>query len=168
MGEIIEFKINGLKRRIEVEPNELLINMIREKLGLTGTKYGCGIGECGSCTVLIDGEPALSCLTLAIEVNGREIVTIEGIAENELNNIQEAFLDQAAVQCGFCTPGMIIMAKYLLKKKRNPTEKEIKEYIKGNLCRCTGYINIVKAIKRAAEKMRGNNDKAIGKEPLRD
>ncbi len=164
MGEIIEFTVNGLKRRIEVEPNELLINVIRGKLGLTGTKYGCGIGECGSCTVLIDGEPALSCLTLAIEVDGREIVTIEGIAENELNHIQEAFLDQGAVQCGFCTPGMIIMAKYLLNKKRNPTEKEIKEHIKGNLCRCTGYINIIKAIKEAAEKMQNSNVKAISKE----
>ena len=147
----IEFAINGKKRSLSVKPNDLLINMIRNDLFLTGSKYGCGIGECGACTVLLNGEPVLSCLTLAATVNGKEITTIEGLAkENELHPIQKAFLKNGAVQCGFCTPGMILTATALLRENPNATEDEIMDYMRGNLCRCTGYIQIVKAIKSCA------------------
>lgn len=147
----IGFALNGRSRRLEVEPNQLLINLLRNELHLTGTKYGCGIGECGACTVLVDGEPILSCLTLAVEVDGREVVTIEGIAEGGgLDAVQEAFLEEGAVQCGFCTPGFIMATEALLKENPNPSEEEIREYLKGNLCRCTGYVNIIKAVKKAA------------------
>ena len=143
----IEFTINGKKTKLSVKPNALLINVIRNELYLTGDKYGCGIGECGACTVLINGEPVLSCLTLAATVDGKEITTIEGLAKgNELHPTQIAFLKNAAVQCGFCTPGMILTAVALLKENPSPTEEEIKDYIRGNICRCTGYIQIVKAI----------------------
>ncbi len=152
----IRFKLNGREIEAEVEPNTLLLNLLREHLHLTGAKYGCGIGECGACTVLLDGEPILSCLTLAVEVDGREVTTIEGLArDGELHPLQRAFLEEGAVQCGFCTPGMILTAKALLDENPNPSEDEIREYLKGNLCRCTGYVNIVKAVKRAAEEMRG-------------
>ena len=152
----IRFKLNGREIEAEVEPNTLLLNLLREHLHLTGAKYGCGIGECGACTVLLDGEPILSCLTLAVEVDGREVTTIEGLArDGELHPLQRAFLEEGAVQCGFCTPGMILTAKALLEENPNPSEDEIREYLKGNLCRCTGYVNIVKAVKRAAEEMRG-------------
>ena len=147
----IEFTINNEKRRLSVKPNDLLINIIRNDLFLTGSKYGCGIGECGACTVLLDGEPVLSCLTLAATVDGKEITTIEGLAKgNELHPMQIAFLKNAAVQCGFCTPSMILTATALLKENPNPTEEEIKDYIRGNICRCTGYIQIVKAIEECA------------------
>lgn len=150
----IRFKLNGREIEAEVEPNTLLLNLLREHLHLTGAKYGCGIGECGACTVLLDGNPILSCLTLAVEIDGREITTIEGLAgDEELHPLQEAFLEEGAVQCGFCTPGMILTAKALLEENPNPSEEEIREYLKGNLCRCTGYVNIVKAVKRAAEEM---------------
>jgi len=149
----IEFTVNRRKRQFDVEPNTLLLNLLREDLSLTGTKYGCGIGECGSCTVLVDGEPVPSCLTLAVEVDGREVVTIEGIAKGgSLSAVQEAFLEEGAIQCGYCTPGFIIAAEALLKENPRPSEEEIREYLKGNLCRCTGYVNIVKAVKKAAEK----------------
>ena len=147
----IEFAVNGKKRSLSVKPNDLLINIIRNDLFLTGSKYGCGIGECGACTVLLNGEPVLSCLTLAAAVDGKEITTIEGLAKgNELHPMQIAFLKNAAVQCGFCTPGMILTATALLKENPNPTEDEIRDYIRGNICRCTGYIQIVKAIKSCA------------------
>ncbi|MCF8885673.1 MAG: (2Fe-2S)-binding protein [Nitrososphaerota archaeon] len=150
----IRIIVNGVERELEVEPNELLINVLREKLRLTGTKYGCGIGECGACTVHVNGEPVLSCLTLAVEVDGKEITTIEGLGKDgELDPIQEAFIEEGAVQCGYCTPGFIMTAKALLNEKINPTREEIIDYIKGNLCRCTGYVNIVKAIQKAAEKI---------------
>jgi len=143
----IEFTINSKKRSLIVKSNDLLINIIRNDLFLTGSKYGCGIGECGACTVLLNGEPVLSCLTLAATVDGKEITTIEGLAKgNELHPMQIAFLKNAAVQCGFCTPSMILTATALLKENPNPTEEEIKDYIRGNICRCTGYIQIVKAI----------------------
>jgi len=148
----IEFTINGKKRSLSVKANDLLINIIRNDLFLTGSKYGCGIGECGACTVLLDGEPVLSCLTLAATVDGKEITTIEGLAKgNELHPMQIAFLKNAAVQCGFCTPSMILTATALLKENPNPTEDEIRDYMRGNICRCTGYIQIVKAIKACAE-----------------
>ncbi|MFQ6053232.1 MAG: (2Fe-2S)-binding protein [Candidatus Bathyarchaeia archaeon] len=152
----VEFTLNGRRRRLDVEPNQLLLNFIRDGLYLTGTKYGCGIGECGACTVLVDGEPVLACLTLAVDVDGREVDTIEGVAEGgDLDAVQEAFLEEGAVQCGFCTPGFIMTARALLKENPNPTEEEIREYLKGNLCRCTGYVNIVKAVKSAAQRSRG-------------
>jgi len=149
----IEFTLNGRRRQFDVEPNQLLIDLLREKMHLTGTKYGCGIGECSACTVLLDGEPVLSCLTLAGDVDGRDVTTIEGLSEgDEIDVVQEAFLEEGAVQCGFCTPGFIMTSKALLKEHPNPTEEEIREYLKGNLCRCTGYVNIIKAVKRAAER----------------
>jgi len=153
----IKFKLNGELVEVDVKPNELLLNVLREKFHLTGTKYSCGLGECGACTVLVDGEPVLACLTLAVDVDGKEVVTIEGLAKNgELDPIQKAFAEEGAIQCGFCTPGFIIITKALLSENPNPTEEEIREYIRGNLCRCTGYVNIVKAIKRASEYYRQN------------
>jgi aerobic-type carbon monoxide dehydrogenase small subunit (CoxS/CutS family) len=144
----IVLKVNGVKRELLVEPNELLLNVLRDHLGLTGTKYACGIGECCSCTVLLDGMPALACLTLAVGLDGSEVVTVEGIAKpnGQLHPVQKAFLTHGAVQCGFCTPGMVIMGKALLDENPQPSEKEIREHIRGNLCRCTGYTQIVKAI----------------------
>ena len=157
----IEFILNGEKVKLEVEPNELLLNVLREKLNLTGTKYVCGIGECGACTVLIDGIPMLSCLTLAADVDGREVTTIEGLAKNgDLTVVQKAFLEEGAVQCGYCIPGFIIMIEKLLEENPNPTEEEIREYVRGNLCRCTGYVNIVRAALKAAEELRSLKSKA--------
>jgi aerobic-type carbon monoxide dehydrogenase small subunit (CoxS/CutS family) len=153
----IAFAINGKKRSLSVKPNDLLINMIRNDLYLTGSKYGCGIGECGACTVLLNGEPVLSCLTLAVTVDGKEITTIEGLAkENELHPMQKAFLKNGAVQCGFCTPGMILTATALLRENSNATEDEIRDYMRGNLCRCTGYVQIVKAIEECAHGEKTN------------
>jgi len=150
----IELKINGVKRDILVAPNELLINVLRDRFGLTGVKYGCGIGECGACTVLVDGEPILACLVLAISLDGSEIVTVEGIREpdGQLHPVQEAFLKHGAVQCGFCTPGMILVAKSLLDSNSNPGEEEIRQQIRGNMCRCTGYTQIVQAIQACSKK----------------
>ncbi len=154
---VIVLNVNGEDHMLVVEPNELLINVLRNELGLTGAKYGCGTGQCGACTVLIDGEPALACVTLAVACDGKEIVTIEGIAgpDGDLHPIQEAFLDENAVQCGFCTPGMILVARDLLRRNPHPTEAEIRHHIKGNICRCTGYNGIVRAIQNAAERMAG-------------
>jgi len=150
----IRFRLNGEEIRLTVRPNELLINVLRERLHLTGTKYWCGIGECGACTVLVDGEPVLACLTLAVDVDGREVTTIEGLGE-ELTPVQRAFIEEGAIQCGYCTPGMILMAESLLRENPNPTEEEIRDYIRGNVCRCTGYVNIVRAIRKAASRLRG-------------
>jgi len=156
---LINFKLNGRPVSIEVKDNELLINVLRDRLGVLSPKYGCGIGECGACTVLLDGEPVLSCLTLAVEVDGREITTVEGLAKDgKLHPVQEAFIEEGAIQCGYCTPGFILVAKRLLEEIKNPSEEMIREYVRGNLCRCTGYVNIIKAIKRAAEKI--SDDKA--------
>jgi carbon-monoxide dehydrogenase small subunit len=150
----ITLKVNGVTRELLVAPNELLLNVLRDQLGLTGAKYGCGIGECCSCTVLVDGVPMLACLMLAIGLDGSEIVTVEGIAKpnGELHPVQESFLKHGAIQCGFCTPGMVVMGKALLDENPKPTEKEIREYIRGNLCRCTGYTQIVKAIQDCGAK----------------
>ena len=155
MKKHIELKINNVKRDLWVSANELLINVLRDHLGLMGAKYGCGIGECGSCTVLIDGQPRLACLTLAVGVNGSEILTIEGMAPagGGLHPIQESFLDHGAVQCGFCTPGMILTAKALLDENPSPAEEEVREHIRGNVCRCTGYAQMVKAILDSAKRM---------------
>ena len=157
MRKQIELKVNGVKREILVAPNELLLNVLRDRLGLTGAKYGCGIGECGSCTVLVDGEPVLACLTLAIGVNGCDIITIEGVSkpDGRLHPIQENFLEHGAIQCGFCTPGMIMMGKALLDENPRPTEDQIREYIRGNICRCTGYTQIVKAIQECSKEGEG-------------
>ncbi len=154
MKKQIELTINGVKKEILAAPNDLLLNVLREQLGLTGAKYGCGIGECGSCTVLVDGEPVLACLTLAVGVSGSDIVTIEGLSRSDgrLHPVQESFLQHGAVQCGFCTPGMVLMGKALLDENPNPTEDEIREYIRGNICRCTGYTQVVKAIKHSSTK----------------
>jgi carbon-monoxide dehydrogenase small subunit len=155
MGKVVKFKLNGRPVSIYVEPNELLLNVLREKLGIRSPKYVCGIGECGACTVLVDNEPVLSCLTLAVDVDGKEVVTAEGLTrDGELHVIQKAFLEEGAVQCGYCIPGFVLTSKKLIEEIQNPTEEDIKEYIRGNLCRCTGYINIIRAIKRAAEEFR--------------
>jgi len=147
-------KVNGNTVELGVNPGRRLIDILREDLGLTGTKEGCGEGECGACTVLINGRPVNACLVLAPEMNGKEIITIEGLTkEDELHPIQEAFLEAGAVQCGFCTPGMILTAKALLDKNRDPDEKAVKTAISGNLCRCTGYVKIAEAIRLAALKL---------------
>jgi len=153
MARIITFTINGKARKEPVEANTLLVNLIRERLTLTGTKYACGIGECGACTVLINGKPALSCLTLAAEADGKDVVTIEGLNDKISTVLRETFLEEGAVQCGFCTPGFLVMSSYLLKEKPKPTEDEVKKYVKGNLCRCTGYIGVIRAIMKASEKI---------------
>ena len=154
---MINLKVNGKEHTLEVGANETLVEVLRERLRLTGTKIGCNRGECGACTVLIDGKPILSCLTLAIECEGKEILTIEGLEDpetGELDSIQEAFIENFGIQCGFCTPGMVMTAKALLNRNPDPSEEEIKEAIQGNLCRCTGYTQIVESILAASEKMR--------------
>jgi len=149
----ITVTVNGAVERLEVPSNMTLLQMLRDKLALTGTKNGCEAGECGACTVLVDGEPFNSCMMLAVETDGREVVTVEGLApEGRLSPLQEAFVEHNAVQCGFCTPGMLIAATALLRRNSNPTEEEIKEALVGNLCRCTGYVRIIDAIQAAAGK----------------
>ena len=152
----IELTINGKRRRFDVEANKLLLNLIRDEMHLTGTKYGCGIGECGACTVHLNGEAVLSCMVLAVDADGGCVDTIEGVADgSQLDPIQAAYLEEGAVQCGFCTPGFIMSTKALLRENPEPTEDEIREYLKGNRCRCTGYVNIVKAVQSAAKKIGG-------------
>jgi carbon-monoxide dehydrogenase small subunit len=147
MKHAIKIAVNGEDYELLVKPNELLIDLLRNRLDLTGTKEGCGTGDCGGCTVLVDGKPLNSCLTLAVEVDGKNILTIEGLAQGgELHPLQKAFVDEGAVQCGFCTPGMILSAKALLDENPHPSEEEIKRGIAGNFCRCTGYQKIIKAI----------------------
>jgi len=157
----ISFILNGKNETVSVNPWEFLIDVLRDKLNLTGTKKGCGIGECGSCTILLDGRPVNSCLTLAVSVDGKEVLTIEGLAGEGIDPIQKAFIKKGAVQCGFCTPGMILSAKALLDDKKNPTDEEIKRGISGNLCRCTGYQKIISAIREVAltKKDTNNNDR---------
>ena len=149
MRREIEFILNGEKVQWEVESQWTLLYFLREVLELTGTKEGCGYGECGACTVVIDGQAVNSCLYPILEVEGKTITTIEGLlsAEGDLHPLQKAFIEEGAVQCGFCTPGMIMSAKALLDENKNPTEDEVKESIEGNLCRCTGYVKILDAIK---------------------
>jgi aerobic-type carbon monoxide dehydrogenase small subunit (CoxS/CutS family) len=151
----IEITVNGRLRQFDVEPNKLLLNLVRDELYLTGTKYGCGIGECGACTVHLDGEAVLACMILAVDADGKQVDTIEGVAEDgKLDPVQEAFIKEGAIQCGFCTPGFIMTTKALLKENPDPTEDEIREYLKGNYCRCTGYVNIINAVQSAAKKLR--------------
>jgi carbon-monoxide dehydrogenase small subunit len=149
----IRLTLNGLLCEWQVYPNELLLNVLREQEFLTGTKYGCGIGECGACTVLVNGKPVLACLTLAVACEGATVLTIEGLARDGiLDPVQEAFLDYSAFQCGFCTPDMILMTRALLNELPSPTEEQTRDYLRGNLCRCTGYASIVRAALDAAER----------------
>ncbi len=148
----ITLTVNDLVETVDVPQNMTLLQMIREKLSLTGTKNGCSAGECGACTVLMNGEPVNSCMVLAAECEGAEIVTVEGLAKTgKLSRLQETIIKSGGVQCGFCTPGMLISATALLKRNPNPSDGEIREAIVGNLCRCTGYVRIVDAIKQAAK-----------------
>ncbi len=148
----IEFKLNGQLRSLDVCPTMRLVDLLRDQLELTGTKEGCGEGECGACTVILDGQAINSCLVLAPQVRDREVITVEGLAtDGELDILQQKFLEHAAVECGYCTPGMLMSAKALLMKNPRPTEGEIRLTLAGNLCRCAGYAQIVKAVKAAAQ-----------------
>lgn len=148
----ITLTVNGAEETVEVASNTTLLTLLRERLGLTGSKNGCSAGECGACTVLVNDEPINACLILAVEVDGAEIVTVEGVAQNgQLDPLQEALIEHGAIQCGFCTPGMLITARALLNRNPNPDEHEIKDALRGNLCRCTGYVRIIDAIKAASE-----------------
>jgi aerobic-type carbon monoxide dehydrogenase small subunit (CoxS/CutS family) len=151
----INVEVNGVSHRIEVNPSALLLEVLREELGMKGTRRGCDQGQCGACTVLLDGRPVLSCILLAVQADGKKITTIEGLSpEGKLHPLQEAFVEEGAVQCGFCTSGMILSAKALLDKNVSPSGEEIRTAISGNLCRCTGYVKIVAAVQKAARAIR--------------
>jgi carbon-monoxide dehydrogenase small subunit len=151
MKKIISLTVNGVTHELAIEPRRTLLELLRDDLGLTGTKKGCGIGDCGTCTVLVDGVATFSCLTLAIQLDGCVVETIEGLTKNgKLNRLQQAFVDQGAIQCGFCTPGMLMMATELLRRNSQPSEQDIRRALSGNLCRCTGYQKIVEAIQAAS------------------
>ena len=151
---LVTLRINGEVHEVAVPVHKTLLEVLREDLNLTGTKHGCELGECGTCTVLIDGEPWLSCLVLPIEIQGREITTVEGITHNGTPHpLQAAFADLGAAQCGYCTPGILLAAKSLLDEQPEPTREEIKEALSGNLCRCTGYVKIFEAVELAARRM---------------
>ncbi len=153
MKRIITLNVNGEPFEVLTEVHRTLLEVLREDLGLTGTKRGCDLGTCGACTVLIEGKPYLSCLTLAIDAQTKKILTIEGLAQDgNPHPLQKAFVEKGAIQCGFCTPGMILTAKALLDENPHPTEEEVKRGISGNLCRCTGYVKIVEAIRSVTEK----------------
>jgi len=153
MKKTINLTVNGETRSIAVDVNQTLLEVLREDLGLTGTKKGCNQGECGACTVLMDGKPVSSCLVLAVKADGKSVMTIEGVAKDgSLHPIQETFNQKGAIQCGFCTPGMILTTKNLLDKNPNPSLGEIKEAISGNICRCTGYVQIIEAIASLAKE----------------
>lgn len=157
MKQQIKLRVNNREYELEVAPYMTLAECLREKIGLIGVRVSCNQGDCGACTVLIDGEPVFSCMILAVEAEGKDITTIEGLStDGELHPIQQAFIDNHGMQCGFCTPGMILSAKALLDTNLNPTEQEVKEAIAGNLCRCGGYPKIVKSILAAAKTMGGN------------
>jgi carbon-monoxide dehydrogenase small subunit len=152
MKEAIELHINGDTYAVLVSPNDTLLEILREKLGLMGTKRGCDLGACGACTVLLDGETCLSCLMLAVDARGKQILTIEGLSESgELHPLQSAFVEKGALQCGFCTPGMILTAKAILDEEPHPSEEVIKKKMAGNLCRCTGYKKVVEAVMSVRE-----------------
>lgn len=151
----LRLNVNGFPYEAQIEPRRTLLELIRDDLELTGTKEGCGLGECGTCTVLLDGRPIKSCITLAVQANGRSVTTIEGLEKPDgaLHPVQQAFIDHGAIQCGFCTPGMVISAKAFLEENRSPTQIEVRQAIAGNLCRCTGYQKIVEAILAASLQM---------------
>jgi carbon-monoxide dehydrogenase small subunit len=152
--QLLSLHVNGDDYQVAVPAHKTLLEVLREDLQLTGTKHGCEVGECGTCTVLVDGEPVLSCLTLAVDAQGHEITTVEGLAQNgELHPLQIAFAKRGAAQCGYCTPGMLLAAKALLDRTPNPSEDEIKEALSGNLCRCTGYLKIIEAVELAAASL---------------
>jgi carbon-monoxide dehydrogenase small subunit len=152
----IKFNLNGETAEVAFAPHKTLLEVLREDLALTGTKHGCELGECGTCTVLVDGRSILSCLMLGLDAEGREVTTIEGLAEGGvLHPLQDTFADTGAAQCGYCSPGFLLAAKELIDKLPNPTRDEIKEALSGNLCRCTGYIKIYEAVELAAARMRG-------------
>ena len=153
--QVIDLIVNGELCEVLVDPSATLLRIIRDKLELTGTKEACGLGECGACTVILDGKAVNSCLVLAVEAKGKEVLTIEGLRKNgELHVLQKVFVEHGAVQCGFCTPGMILSAKELLDENLEPSEDDVREALAGNLCRCTGYVKIVEAVMAAAEVMR--------------
>jgi carbon-monoxide dehydrogenase small subunit len=156
MKHLIGLKVNGETYEIAIEPRKTLLDVIRNDIGLTGTKKGSDMGECGACTVLLDGKAVCSCLVLGVEAEGKEVITIEGLAKGTtLDPLQDAFVKYGAIQCGFCTPGMIITARNLLDENPTPTEEEVREAICGNLCRCTGYVKIVEAVLDAAGSEKG-------------
>ena len=164
MKKAIQLSVNGQQVQVSVGGNETLLDCLRNQLGLTGTKKGCDQGDCGACTVLVDGTPVNSCLMLALEASGKDITTIEGLAQQDvLHPLQEAFISHNAVQCGFCTPGMILTASALLKENPHPSEGEIRHYLQGNLCRCTGYSKIVQAVQAAAHGLSGESGGKGGK-----
>ena len=155
-GIIINVTINGTPRELKIQRKWTLLYLLREELGLTGTKYGCGTNDCGACKVLLDGKAVNSCCLPAVKTDGKSVITIEGLLENgTLNTIQQSFVEAHAIQCGFCTPGMIISTTALLNTTQNPSDEDISQALDNNLCRCTGYVNIKKAVKLAAERMRG-------------
>jgi len=152
----VRFKVNGTDRSVTTDPQRRLLDVLREDLQLTGTKYGCGEGQCGACLVYLDGEPARSCLLPVTSAEGKSVTTIEGLARGEtLHAVQEAFLEEGALQCGYCASGMILEAAALLRRKDDPTDEEIVSGMNGHLCRCNGYVRIVSAVRRAAATMRG-------------
>lgn len=160
MKKILNFVLNGQPYEVAVKPKTTLIELIREEIGLTGPKIGCNEGACGACTVLVDGKAVYSCSVLALQVEGKHVETVEGLADGEkLHPLQEAFLDDGGYQCGFCTPGMLMAAKSLLNENPDPTKHEIRHAITGNLCRCTGYVRIVDSIYDAAQRMRHEGGK---------
>jgi carbon-monoxide dehydrogenase small subunit len=156
LPRIINLMVNGEKCQVIVEPAESLLDVLRVKLNKTGTKKGCNEGDCGACTVIMNGRPVNACLVLAFEADNADILTIEGLADNaQLHPLQESFIKYGGLQCGFCTPGMIMVAKALLDRNPNPTEEEIRKTVAGNICRCTGYVKIVQSISEAAKLLRG-------------
>jgi aerobic-type carbon monoxide dehydrogenase small subunit (CoxS/CutS family) len=158
----IAFTLNGEPAEVAFAPHKTLLEVLREDLGLIGTKHGCELGECGTCTVLVDGRSILSCLMLGLDAEGREITTIEGMAENgRLHPLQDTFADLGAAQCGYCSPGFLLVAKELISKSPQPSRDEIKEALSGNLCRCTGYIKIYEAVELAAARMRGEEREPV-------